>query len=133
MHRQKLLVALVVAVGLGAFLGWWIFVRSAGVNRRSFDRIQTGMSQREVEAILGGPPGDYTEAGSNSFDWSCVPRESVAPQTDTDGCRREVWLAGGLSVSVYFRPDGVVADKGFVDFTMSPPSVFDRIRGWLGM
>jgi outer membrane protein assembly factor BamE (lipoprotein component of BamABCDE complex) len=30
------------------------------IDREHFDRIKKGMSQAEVEAILGGPPGDFT-------------------------------------------------------------------------
>ena len=33
---------------------------SSGVIRASFDRIQKGMPEDEVEKLLGGPPGNYT-------------------------------------------------------------------------
>ena len=29
------------------------------VNRAAFERIKVGMTQAEVHAVLGGPPGDY--------------------------------------------------------------------------
>jgi len=33
--------------------------RHCPVNRRAFERVEVGMTQAEVQAILGGPPGDY--------------------------------------------------------------------------
>jgi hypothetical protein len=38
------------------------------LNRDGFDQIQLGMSQAEVEALLGGPPGDY-----GRYRWGDVP------------------------------------------------------------
>jgi hypothetical protein len=32
-----------------------------GITRENFDRIQKGMTRAEVEEILGGPPGTYTD------------------------------------------------------------------------
>ena len=33
----------------------------SAINQENFDRIQVGMTEDEVEAILGGPPGNYTD------------------------------------------------------------------------
>jgi hypothetical protein len=33
--------------------------RHCPVNRAAFERVKEGMTQAEVEEILGGPPGDY--------------------------------------------------------------------------
>jgi len=35
--------------------------RESAIARKNFDRIQEGMTEAEVEAILGGPPGKYTD------------------------------------------------------------------------
>jgi hypothetical protein len=48
-------VVLVIAGGLVALLG----PRHCPVNREAFERIESGMTQGEVHAILGLPPGDY--------------------------------------------------------------------------
>src|SRR5437016_1643695 len=34
-------------------------MRGRPIDREHFDRIKPGMTQAEVEAILGGPPGDF--------------------------------------------------------------------------
>jgi hypothetical protein len=36
-----------------------LFRRPSEVTKAAFDGIQIGMTQADVEAILGGPPGDY--------------------------------------------------------------------------
>jgi hypothetical protein len=35
--------------------------RASAITRENFDRIQVGMTKADVEAILGGPPGKYTD------------------------------------------------------------------------
>jgi hypothetical protein len=49
--------ATIPLLAIGLFLFWPL---SSQVTRENFERIRTGMSRAEVEAILGGPPGDYT-------------------------------------------------------------------------
>jgi hypothetical protein len=59
MRRRKLLAAvavLAVLVAAGAFVLW---PRPNRITWENLYRIQKGMSQEQVEAILG-PPGDYT-------------------------------------------------------------------------
>ncbi len=48
-------VGLVMAGGLIALLGPW----PCRVTRANCHRIKEGMTQAEVHAILGGPPGEY--------------------------------------------------------------------------
>jgi hypothetical protein len=58
MRRRKVLVGLgglAVVVAAGTVVLW---PRAERVTRENFDRIQIGMSQADMEAILG-PPGDY--------------------------------------------------------------------------
>jgi hypothetical protein len=57
---RKLLVGLlaVALVLCGAFFAL-VGPRHCPVNRAACERIKEGMTQAEVEAILGGPPGDY--------------------------------------------------------------------------
>jgi hypothetical protein len=50
---------LAVLLVLGGALLPLLFPRSSKVTRANFDRIEMGMSRAEVEALFGGPPGDY--------------------------------------------------------------------------
>ena len=59
MRKRNLLMALTVGLvalaGVAAFVAW---PRVDRITRENADRIRPGMTQAEVEAILG-PPGDY--------------------------------------------------------------------------
>ena len=68
MRRRKLLVVLAglaVLVAAGAVVLWP--EPPSRITRENFDRVREGMTQAEVEAILG-PPGDYrTRLGDTKF------------------------------------------------------------------
>lgn len=59
--RRRLLVLfcvfalLVIGAGLAAVL----FRPTHRINRENCEQIEVGMMQQQVEALLGGPPGDY--------------------------------------------------------------------------
>src|SRR4051794_12625345 len=58
----KLLLVLVclAAVLLGGYFVLWLTAPRHNVSRESFERLQPGMAEPEVEALLGGPAGDYS-------------------------------------------------------------------------
>jgi hypothetical protein len=133
-HVYKTVVALMGATALAAGVSWWLSSLPSGINRQGFDMIRPGMSRRDVEAILGGPPGDYTHAGYNQLDTACFPLVSVGPESDVCGCRRETWRCCGRLVAVYFRDGEAVADKEFLDFEMIlQQSLLQRIRHRVGL
>lgn len=57
--RKCLVGVLTVALVLGSILFTLARPKACSVNRAAFERLEEGMSQGEVHAILGGPPGDY--------------------------------------------------------------------------
>jgi hypothetical protein len=126
----------IAAVGLllAASVGWCFLTRPAGINLNAFNRIQTGMAQREVEGILRGPPGDYSDPRRNPLDNACVAITSIGCSTDVTRCRQRSWRADGRVLTVFFRDDGTVADKTFVDFALPLPplSTPDRLKRLLG-
>ena len=71
MRRRKLLVVLAglaVLVAAGAVVLWP--EPPSRITRENFDRVREGMTQAEVEAILG-PPGDYrTRLGDTNYDFA---------------------------------------------------------------
>jgi hypothetical protein len=131
-RRRKLLAVLIAAIGFAALAeSWWLFLRPPGINRRGFDRIQVGMSQGEVEAILGGPPGDYTKQRPKPGESCSIPRESIPPDSEVSNYRAEQWSAGERWICVYFLADGTVIEKEYLDHDWSP-SLFERFQRWLG-
>jgi hypothetical protein len=57
--RKLLIVLLAIALVLFGALLPLVLPRHCPVTRAACDRIKEGMSQADVYAILGGPPGDY--------------------------------------------------------------------------
>lgn len=65
-------------------------------------RIEVGMSQAEVEAVLGGPPGDYCTTVKVFFQVACDM--SAWPED----CRRARWTSDDGGVDVGFDESGKV-------------------------
>jgi hypothetical protein len=132
--RRRMLVLLAVAAAAGVTVaGGWFVLRPPGINRRGFDCIEVGMSRPEVEAFLGGPPGDYSDKVLIPRGSCCIPLECVAPETDVSTSRPELWSANERTVVVYFHTDGTVADKEYMDFSAPTPSLWERLRRWFGL
>jgi hypothetical protein len=69
MSKKRLLLC---SAALGACAGLAILVPALwpeppGVTYANFNRVEIGMSQAEVEAILGGPPRDTAPNGKSWF------------------------------------------------------------------
>jgi hypothetical protein len=99
--------------------------RSRLIDREHCDRIKKGMTQAEVEALLGGPPGDFTTKELIFLGpTSCM---LVA------GERREYWAGdrGMLEVS-FNEADGTVV-AAFLEEPLRLPelSLIERVRRWL--
>jgi hypothetical protein len=135
-HRRKLLVSLVAAgvVGLVAFAGWlWHLGLRARINQVAFEHIRVGMTQAEVEAILGAPPGDYTTTHDVARSAGTVlSAEKMRRLFDVDSpCRAEDWWTDEVFIQVYFLPDGTVAAKEFAEYDPTKRPVLSRIQDWL--
>lgn len=120
----KVLCVLAIAcmLGLSAFLGLLAIPRH-GIVEGSAGRIRPGMSQKEVEAILGGPPGDY---GPES-----VASESVCVVVPEPPNREETWNAGYVAVSVLFDADGKAVQARESRCVVGEESWPDTMRRWL--
>jgi hypothetical protein len=119
--RRRLLLLLAAGACLGAT--GLVLVGAArpqpGVSWRNVARIRAGMSQREVEAILGSPPQASTRGP--------MPVSEASP---ADFHTALLWSAAELDIIVYLdRQDRVISREG----VGSPPhSLRGRVRAWLG-
>jgi outer membrane protein assembly factor BamE (lipoprotein component of BamABCDE complex) len=91
-------------------------------------RVEVGMSRAEVEATLGGPPGDFRTK-------NVIYLEHHEP--DSDWGRRgewrvESWGGDGGKINVVFDEQGQVRQRSFGEpVSSSPPSLAERLRAWL--
>jgi hypothetical protein len=85
-------------------------------------KLRVGMTQRDVEAIFGAPPGDY----------SSVPKADrpPAPEDRRPDLRREDWTTEEGGAVVYFGPDGRVADFTLWVAPGRKMSNVERLRKW---
>jgi hypothetical protein len=106
MRRRTLLVVLTVlavVVVIAVVVTWPPSqpVRSplkpGGVTPEDFQRIEKGMSRREVETILGGPPGNYATVGVKE-------RLTGSKQAIS----KDRWIGNRAAIDVWFSGDRVV-------------------------
>jgi hypothetical protein len=106
--RKMLVGLLACGLVLAGMLLALVLPRHCPVNRAACGRIKEGMTQTEVEAILG-VPGDYRTRPSRPFvlivegGWCIMLRGSFA-QWVGDDAELCVWSNGGVIVRVTFAP-----------------------------
>jgi hypothetical protein len=87
------------------------------LNRDRFDQIRLGMSQAEVEAILGGPPGDYGRYRWGTAMMTC----EGSPQPP--GSVEVAWFDDSSRFEVFFNRQGrVVGSHRRAGFERLPPA-----------
>jgi hypothetical protein len=137
--RMLGLAAVAAVTGLTALAGWWMVTPPPyRISLRDRDRIQPGMTQAEVEAILGAPPGNYCTGDLVCVHWG---NDLLHFGSDGPGCVDQSWAGDEGILKVRFLPEGTVAPepvtaKAMLGFqpgiVLPPPTLFDRLRGWLG-
>jgi hypothetical protein len=115
-------VGLVLSVWLAA---WLLQPRAAHIDEAACDRIEVGMTRRQVEDILGGPPGFYAAGKLASFSDSPPAPGEPAP---------EDWWGEGGRVSVTFDAEGHVTHKRFRNvYPFGPEPLWRRLLRRLGL
>src|SRR5262249_51637043 len=105
-----------------------VYTRPPGITPEGFDRIRAGMPKREVEAILGVPPGKYSDDAPREQvgdGWGVPLRE---PWYDYP---YDIWFSYDTIILVVFHADGTVADKALLDFGSRPVPLWKRIGQWV--
>jgi hypothetical protein len=129
MKRKRLLVlaavALTAAVIVLAALEHHAYrqkvARGRFIDRDHCERIKDGLRQAEVEAILGGPPGDFRTTRALILEYGGNP-----------AYRHELWIGNQGRVHVEFDAHSTVQRHYFegVVFYL-PPSLAERVSAWL--
>jgi hypothetical protein len=110
-HRQKLAQKL---------------ARGRLIDRAHFDRVKVGMRFEEVEAVLGGPPGDFRTGHVLYFE----PSSSTLNSIEGRGWRLERWGGDVGQILVTFDRRGAVRLRYFDEGLGFPPA--ERVRDWRG-
>jgi hypothetical protein len=128
--RVLVLILLTAAVGLLACAGWWwLTTPRHRIGLNSCSQIRQGMTQEEVEAILGVPPGNYATREELRLMGGL---QMGRPANGEHGHYAE-WASDELVIWVYFGPDGAAQLVGITDIGGRPPeSLLERMRRWLG-
>jgi hypothetical protein len=107
MRRRTLLVvlaALAVVVAVGTVLLW---PRAERVTLENHTSIRSGMTLPEVEAILGGPPGDY-RTSPTQFEFGDPSFRCRRSHLRGTGVSEEHWECDTLALLVRFSDEGTV-------------------------
>jgi hypothetical protein len=112
MKRKRLALAVVVLAVLVATAAWVMWPQRSRVTKENYARITAGMTRRDVETVLGGPPGDYrsgpTERASLPLDIEMLVENDALNVSDLFD---DEWEGDTAAVMVHFRPDGRVGWK----------------------
>jgi len=130
MTRQRLRLGL-ATVAMSAVVGYVLLRHTASahrINEASLKLIQPGMTQADVEKVLGVPPGDYSHGG-------CVLDPFLDPPEDNDGRNwiGRLWIGEEVAVFVFFDVSGNVANARKHLVQRNEQSFLAKIRRWLGV
>ena len=136
-RRRLLLVSGVLAlIAVAGYMALWLTAPRFRISEESAKLIKKGMTQAEVEAVLGVPPGDYsvTHRGNqtihhfNEIGLTGDPWRDKLPL----GYQRKRWLSEGWGIDVLFDPGGNVEGlRNIIAVGKTEVSLLARIRRWL--
>lgn len=92
--------------------GYLLLRQTNPINRANFAKVQEGMTDKEVEQILGKSSGPW-------------------PFNDREGIRVDYWGRDNTLIVVLFDDDNKVKHKEFSD--AKEETVLEKVRRWLGM
>jgi hypothetical protein len=131
MNRKRIIVAaLVLAIFLNA-LGFFIIpmLTRSKINKDNFERIRIGMSEEEVDAILGGPErdetnGDYAGARFDRY---------IKASTGWSDPRWKRWVSKNGSIDVQFDEQRQVCYRDFQEVRYVGWTLYQRAKMFLGL
>ena len=118
MNRRRLLlgIGLPALAAVVAYLALWLTAPRQGITRANFEKLSEGMSKKEVETILGAPPGNYSKHGDPSFRKPPV----------------YWWLVDDLAIYAEFSAENRLIWKEATGFE-GQESFLTKLRRWLGI
>jgi hypothetical protein len=142
MVMKKLWVVLAaVTACLGLLGSLWVWIESEPISPAKYKNIRLGMSEVEVEAVVGLPAGDYHtfqldgSGCTNSLPWAYPVMENGIPceelgkdsqETASKGTTVKNWWGDNYSISVAFDENGKTIQYNL--FRVDRPGSSDPIR-----
>ena len=127
MRRRKLawIGGLLCLIAAGLLFAW--LQMGGRLNVDGFSQIEPGMTQAEVEALLGGPPGNY---GRYSGKFGEMTQEAyLAPP----GSVEKIWCNDERRFEIYFDQEGrVVGKHKRAGYQQRFPRSWREVRAWVG-
>ena len=128
MRKRELLVLFVSIMLLLASAVCWLIPPpspTSRINRKNFDMIRAGMNEEEVDAILGGPEGDYSTG-------EVEPVDGFILLDTTFGVLPSRWQGDEANVCVSFDEKGKVLGTLLSRTRLKSPPFREKIRRWIG-
>jgi hypothetical protein len=126
--RWAVLFAALAGLGLAAL--WWA-APAPGSSWRSDHRIELGMTEQEVAAILTLPPGSHLDLAEDErlvYDHAAAASKGVR-----DAAKGYSWVGNEGNLGVSFDAADRVVGVSFTPLRRENPSLLDRFRRWLGL
>lgn len=133
--RWPLLLLGLLAVLVG--VAGWLLLPADPIGPRAFERIQLGMTEEEVEAVMGSPAGSYVS--ETITDAQLIRRRYLIEwkRMDSDNGKRysKAWHGDSYWIQVDVNEQGKALAAGLFDkrTDLSQPTFLDRLRAWLGL
>lgn len=125
-NRRIAWAGVVVLLALAACLAAWLWLARPGTVRLANHwHLQGRETLAEVEAILGGPPGDYSTTPGN-------PGATRFRLNTRVGDRSRIWISDEGIVIVHFDEEGRYDGSTQYGPGVCTPGPLDRLRRWLG-
>ena len=116
--KRRLLVVAILTLAPIAMAFFWPAQSVDSIDAANFNRIEIGMTQQEVENILGGPGGEIQEEVQGRF----IPGQSIGSPKVWNGCQSAIIIRFKLRGNKY-----VVASKEFFN-----PGLWEQFKAWWG-
>jgi HAMP domain-containing protein len=119
-RRLLLSVAALAAFAALLLVGGWLLRPHTRIGQETYLKINNGMTQAEIEALIGGPPGNYG-VGEGEIDLGASWGLAYQPSPNA-----RLWLGPTVAIEVAFE-DGRATSKALYSVWRQYDSEFDRV------
>jgi hypothetical protein len=127
--KAKLLLGFAAVLVLAA--GWLCFIwptpHNHNINAEGFEQLSLGMTEKEVETVLGVPAGDY-----GFGDWKITGRGARNLSFFSDGEEKD-WIANLFTITICFDAQGRVRGMARCETSSAYDSPLETVSQWMGL